>query len=528
MIGHRIGIYGDAEGGSDFVLAAVEFSDGGGVVVDGVELLFEIVGEFAGPFYEFGLVFEEGEYGTLDGGQRVVKFEDGAGFFSVHGFFAVGIAEEGEGPAVGSSAGFDDIGGVMFAPDLVEIGERFSAVFAVLAKVVVGAVSDAFKLAPSDGELVFDIDASLGVVGEFVAGMVAKAQLFWPDAIAGIPVEPFLFPVLPPLHVGAFAGLDFITGFAEELQLHLFEFAGAEDEVPWGDFVAERLSDLGDAEGEFATHACSDVVVVDEDSLGGFGAHVDNAGAIGDGSYMGLKHEVEVTRFGEFAGAFGAGESLGQFGAENFDVHAFTAVEKSLALFGALPFFAGLSFVVGLYDEAAGGAIGALPGEQGKGGQVILAEALFAGFAIDERVGEVGDMAAGDPGGGVHEDGGIESFDIVALINHGAPPGFFDIAFEFDPDGSVIPGAAKSAVDLAALENDAAAFAERNDGIHGNGHGEGAFVGLNYRKRSGGPEKGFRKDKTLIPQGGRVFGQEFFWVGGMADFSQIVGFKTCP
>ena len=48
-------------------------------------------------------------------------------------------------------------------------------------------------------------------------------------------------PVLVPLLVGA--------RLAEELQLHLLELAGAEDEVARRDLVAEGLADLADAEG---------------------------------------------------------------------------------------------------------------------------------------------------------------------------------------------------------------------------------------------------------------------------------------
>ena len=39
------------------------------------------------------------------------------------------------------------------------------------------------------------------------------------------------------------------TGFNEELELHLLELAYPEDEIAWGDLVAERLADLRDAKG---------------------------------------------------------------------------------------------------------------------------------------------------------------------------------------------------------------------------------------------------------------------------------------
>ena len=49
-------------------------------------------------------------------------------------------------------------------------------------------------------------------------------------------------PVVEPLQIGA--------GLAEELQLHLLELPGTEDEVAGGDFIAEGLADLADAEGQ--------------------------------------------------------------------------------------------------------------------------------------------------------------------------------------------------------------------------------------------------------------------------------------
>jgi hypothetical protein len=58
-------------------------------------------------------------------------------------------------------------------------------------------------------------------------------------------------PVLEPLQIG--------VGLAEELQLHLLELAGAEDEVARGDLVAEGLADLADAEGQLAPGGALDV-----------------------------------------------------------------------------------------------------------------------------------------------------------------------------------------------------------------------------------------------------------------------------
>ena len=93
--------------------------------------------------------------------------------------------------------------------------------------------------------------------------MLTEAEVVSIDAEGYEPVQPLFNPVLEPFVVGA--------GFDKEFQLHDFELAGAEGGVARGDFVAEGLADLGDAEGELAAGAVEDVFEVDVDALGGFG-----------------------------------------------------------------------------------------------------------------------------------------------------------------------------------------------------------------------------------------------------------------
>src|SRR4029450_13949838 len=72
-----------------------------------------------------------------------------------------------------------------------------------------------------------------------------------------------LDPGVEPALVGA--RLD------EELELHLLELAGPEDEVPRGDLVAERLADLGDPERDLLAADLLDDREVDKDPLGRLG-----------------------------------------------------------------------------------------------------------------------------------------------------------------------------------------------------------------------------------------------------------------
>ena len=92
--------------------------------------------------------------------------------------------------------------------------------------------------------------------------------------------------------------------------------------------------------------------------------------------------------------------------------------------------------------------------------------AFFGEETIGHRVGEGGGMAAGFPDFRVHDDGGFKAGDVVALAGHGLPPGFLDVALEFGAQGAVIPEAVDAAVYLGGLENEAAAFAQRDNAFH--------------------------------------------------------------
>ena len=209
----------------------------------------------------------------------------------------------------------------------------------------------------------------------------------------------------------------------------------------------------GDAEGELAAGAVEDVFEVDVDALGGLGPEVDFGGGVFDGAHEGLEHEVELAGVGEFALAVGA-------------------------VFG---------------------------------GEVVGAESLVAGAALDEGVGEAAEMTAGLPGFGVHEDGGVEGDGIVAELEHGPPPGVFDVALELGAEGAVVPGGVKAAVDFAALEEEAASLGEGEDFFHcyvGLSCGQGASreVDFGYEsiKRGFGCKGDGCEGGGFVDSGGRV------------------------
>ena len=113
----------------------------------------------------------------------------------------------------------------------------------------------------------------LRVVAQLVGVVRAQRQHVGRDAEVDVPLQAGVAPVLVPLRA--------LGGRHEELELHLLELAGAEDEVAGRDLVAEALADLGDAERRLLAAGLQHVDEVDEHALRGLGAHVDlGAGAL--------------------------------------------------------------------------------------------------------------------------------------------------------------------------------------------------------------------------------------------------------
>ena len=114
--------------------------------------------------------------------------------------------------------------------------------------------------------------------------------------------------------------------------------------------------------------------------------------------------------------------------------------------------------------------------------QVVDAEALVAALALGERVGELADVARGDPGLARQDDRGVEADDVLASGHHRAPPLALDVLLELDPERPVVPGRAGAAVDLTAGEDEPPALAEGDDGVDdggGGGHARQGYPGGN-------------------------------------------------
>jgi hypothetical protein len=233
------------------------------------------------------------------------------------------------------------------------------------------------------------------------------------DAEVDVPLESLVAPVLvPPVGLG---------GRHEVLHLHLLELAGAEHEVAGRDLVAERLADLGDPERRPLARRLHHVLEVHEHALRGLGPQVDLGTCPLDRPGVGLEHEVELACIGE---------------------------------------------------AAPGVAVGALVGIV----ELVEAEPLAAMTAVHQRVGEVPEVARRLPDGGRGQDGGVDPDDVVAQLDHRAPPRVLDVAQQQHAHRPVVVGGAEAPVDLGRREHEAPSLAEVDDlveqgGIGGRGHG---------------------------------------------------------
>ena len=99
--------------------------------------------------------------------------------------------------------------------------------------------------------------------------------------------------------------------------------------------------------------------------------------------------------------------------------------------------------------------------------ELIGAVTRAAGFAVEQGVGEARNVAGRDPRLRVHDNGGVETDVVRALLHELLEPRLFDVVLELHAERAVVPGIGKAAVDLAACVDKAAVLAERYDLVHG-------------------------------------------------------------
>ena len=89
-----------------------------------------------------------------------------------------------------------------------------------------------------------------------------------------------------------------LVGFDEELQLHLLEFTRPKNEVPRCHLVAECLTNLCDTKGHLLARGLVDIFELCENRLSRFRPEISHVILRLNGPDIGLKHQVEGSRFG--------------------------------------------------------------------------------------------------------------------------------------------------------------------------------------------------------------------------------------
>ncbi len=156
--------------------------------------------------------------------------------------------------------------------------------------------------------------------------------------------------------------------------------------------------------------------------------------------------------------------------------------------------------------------------------ELVEAEALLAVGAVDERVGEVGEVAARLPHRRRAEDRRVDEDDVVALLDHRPHPGVAHVAQHQRAERAVVVGAAEAAVDLRRREHEAAPLGEVDDLVElGGGHGPPGYGGRRFNSGTGSrppfdpdPVLNFRTPLMATPRWGvndpsraALFGRQF-------------------
>ena len=95
--------------------------------------------------------------------------------------------------------------------------------------------------------------------------------------------------------------------------------------------------------------------------------------------------------------------------------------------------------------------------------EVVGPEAQLAGAAVDERVGEAGEVAGRVPDLRVQDDRAVEQDDVVALLHHRALPLGLHVLLQQHAVMAVVVRRAEAAVDVGRREDERPAAAQRRD-----------------------------------------------------------------
>ncbi len=91
----------------------------------------------------------------------------------------------------------------------------------------------------------------------------------------------------------------------------------------------------------------------------------------------------------------------------------------------------------------------------------LIGTIVTAAFgATCKGIGKAGNVPAGLPNPRMHRNGRVETDHVVPQLDAVAPPEMLNVVLELNAEGSIIPGRAKTTVDLAGLKNETPPLAQ--------------------------------------------------------------------
>jgi len=430
-VANGIKVNGDAKRCADLVLTAVSLTDRTGLVIVEHKLLGEICIDLA---CLVGELLRERKDSCLEGCKCRMEVHNGSYIVLslVDNFLIVSIAKYCQNASFYAERRLNNVGDVSLIGLGIEVGEILSRLVLMLGKVVVGSVSNAPKLAPSEREEELEVGGCLGIEAKLLGIVVAETDVLVTKTDGKQPIVAEFSPICEPLEVGA--------GLAEELKLHLLELTYTEDEVTGSDLVTEGLTDLRDTEGHLASGGSLYVYKVGENTLCGLGTEINCVLCVLGYALKGLEHKVELTDVGEVM--------LTACGARNvvlFNEFLHFSVGESIDGLGKLK----AVLCAPVLDE------------------LVSAESFVALTAVHKGIREACKVTRSYPSLRVHENCGVETDVVLVLLNELLPPSLLYVVLKLNSERTVVPSVSKAAVDFGAGENEAAVLTKSHDLVHG-------------------------------------------------------------
>src|SRR6266852_7953224 len=137
-------------------------------------------------------------------------------------------------------------------------------------------------------------------------------------------------------------------------------------------------------------------------------------------------------------------------------------------------------------------------------------------------IGEVVQVAARSPDHGVHQDRGVDTDHVRSALHEIPPPDPLDVVLELDPQRTVVPARADTAVDLARLEDEPAALAERDESVHRDHGGQDSTAAGGSRLTMPRPKERCATEATLLRVGDEER-PELDWLEAVGQLAVVPG-----